>query len=898
MKKQLQHYLYLALACSMVLLQVTAGQAAHYADSIYKGGTIYTMTETYEEALDDANAKTVGAVATKDGKVVFVGSWAKARKQWQGPDTRIVDLGRKVMLPGFVDPHGHYPSQGMSDLYEVNLNSPPLGSMTSIPDYIEALKARAEVTPPGEWVIGWGYDDTLLEEMRHPTALELDQVSTEHPIYIKHISGHLAVASTLAMDITDMKNDAGYATEVANGNVPLDSGTGEPTGLLIEVNAMGLVSAKIPAKTEEQGYRGVQRAADVYASAGVTTADQGSSIIGFDYGSLAQDGLAQMQEVTRRGKQSLRVVLHPIGRYGVPDLATYIRQALGWTGTETIDGITFTAATPGPDSPETGDDVSNYLNTGTLIPEGILWLGSWKLIFDGSNQGYTGWFKTPGYYLSPEGEDRSYHAWDALNFSPESMKAIFKLLHKYNQGVEVHGNGNAAVEQIVTAMEEATAEYPTITDRRHTIIHSQMAERQHVERMMGIYDNLKPEFASMYGYPPDGKLPDDAYMLTGTYLNGVRNEPLIAALNNGQLMRDQNLVNSYYVAHTYYWGDRHRDIFMGPGRAKNMSPSGWSMYQRNIFNYHSDTPVVPMQPLRSLQAGVTRVSSNGNDIFHTGKDYGATIMLPETKGGVEKPFWNYDQRANRLMALRALTVHGAFPTFLEGKVGSITPGSYADFVILDSDPMTVPALTLADIRVVTTLVNDEVVYGYLPGAADYTGRLMGSYLQVDDVSSVNTVNAVTYSEDEARSEGYALPDSKVYYTIKDFESTLTGEASNGVLQFQVFGNGDEASSFTLANLAGPAEYQYGRPGPDTLVSADGYWWFAPLSDPNLEVAADEILENNAPYTLHFVLSDNGAFDQDTGLGVLKGAVALIAGHAPSDDSAHRKGKQRRMRRGW
>lgn len=618
MKHCMTRWLHLAAVFSLAMVPAKTLYAAD-ADTIYMGGTIYTMTESYEEALDDAKAKKVEAVATKDGKVVFAGSWADAQAQHQGSATKIVDLKGKTMLPGFVDAHGHFHDQGTADLYEVNLNSPPLGSMNSIEDYIAALKTRAEVTPPGEWIVGWGYDDTLIKDMRHPTAADLDKVSSQHPVYIAHISKHMGVASTLAMQECDIKNNANYASEVAAGNVPLDA-NGNPIGFLRETKAMSLISR--PAKTAEQGNRSIQRGADVYAANGVTTSDQGASFL-----TGPGDGITQYQQMIRRGTLTQRVVIHPLGRYGNPDWASMVRGALGWSGTDTVNGITFPNAVPGANSPAMGADISNFRLSGTdRIDTGLIWLGSWKLIFDGSNQGYTGWFKGPGYYAPPEGSGREYHAFEALNFTPEEMQATMTLLHKNNQAVEVHGNGNAAIEAIVTGFEEAVAAYPSIKDRRHTIIHSQMAERQHVERMMGNYENLKPELASMYGYPADGNLPDDAYMLTGTYLNGQRNTDLINKLNNGQLMRDQNLVNSYYVAHTYFWGDRHRDIFMGPGRAKNISPSQWSIYNRNIFNYHSDTPVVPMEPLRSLQSGVSRVSSNGNGIYHTG----ATTTAPST----------------------------------------------------------------------------------------------------------------------------------------------------------------------------------------------------------------------------------------------------------------------------
>lgn len=876
MKERLVCCLHLFLVFSLVLAPVSTGMTADPADTIYLGGTIYTMTESYEEAMDDSKARKVEAVATRNGKVVFAGSRSEAEQQYKGTRTKVVDLLGMSMLPGFVDPHGHFPGHGANDLYNLNLNSPPLGPMNSIEDYVQALAARAAVTPEGEWIIGWGYDDTLVTDMRHPTAADLDRASTKHPIYVSHISGHMAAANSLAMELNDIKNNLNYADEVSAGNVPLDA-NGNPTGFLRETKAMALISR--PSNTATQTARSVQRGAETYLSAGVTTCDSGGAVL-----MAGASPLPSYQEMTLDGRLPARVVFHPLGRYGKPDYATYIRQYLGWTGTDTINGIDFEFATPGADSPKTGDDISNYKNTGARLPEGRLWFGNWKIIFDGSNQGYTGWFKYPGYYIPEAGSDSSYHGFEALNFTPEEMNATFKLLHKNNYGVEVHGNGNAAIEAIVTAMEEAVAENPGITDRRHTIIHSQMAERQHVERMVGNYDNLKPELAGMYGYPSSmAGLPDDAYMLTGTYLNGQRNESLINALQNGRLIKNQNLVNSYYVSHTYFWGDRHVNIFMGPGRGKNISPSAWSVYNRNIFNYHSDTPIVPISPLRSFKQGVTRISSNGNDIFHAGKDYNGMINLPETEGGPEKPFWDYDQRVNRLMALKAITEFGAFPTFFEDKLGVIKSGAYADFVILGKDPLTAPAAELADLRVVATIVADKVEYGYLPGATDFSGKVMGSYLQVDDNSLTIATSQNAYTKDEAQNAGYALPqDAQEFYSIRDFEGTLSGTASTAVFHVVTFGNDKPASSFGLTSIDGNGAYTYGRPSPASLPTSDGAWWFAPIEEPNLVLEPGEVLKNNVAYIAYFVIADNGGFDTNSGLGDIAGSFALTASALPQD----------------
>ena len=140
-----------------------------------------------------------------NGKIIFAGSKADAESKGflsVANVNKIVDLRGKTMLPGFVDGHGTFPSRGESDLYKVNLNSPLLdGTVNSMDKLIEALANKAKVTPPGQPIVGDNYDDTQLLEQVHPTRYDLDKASTEHPILVRHISGHMSVANSAALDL-------------------------------------------------------------------------------------------------------------------------------------------------------------------------------------------------------------------------------------------------------------------------------------------------------------------------------------------------------------------------------------------------------------------------------------------------------------------------------------------------------------------------------------------------------------------------------------------------------------------------------------------------------------------------------------------------------------------------
>ena len=299
MKKHMQkHALSIAAAVTMFLgggMQLYA--ADKIADTVYHNGKIYTVTETAAEAREGNDARTVDVVATLNGKIIFAGSKADAESKGflsVANVNKIVDLRGKTMLPGFVDGHGHFPQQGESDLYKVNLNSPLLdGTVNSMDKLIEALANKAKVTPPGQPIVGDNYDDTQLLEQVHPTRYDLDKASTEHPILVRHISGHMSVANSAALDL--------YGIDENNQTEGLvKDKDGKPTGLLLEGDAMALV----PLKVKSNPLQNVSRADQVYAAAGVTTGDSGTTPV-------VQD-VPVFQKALLKNRLNIRLAYHPM----------------------------------------------------------------------------------------------------------------------------------------------------------------------------------------------------------------------------------------------------------------------------------------------------------------------------------------------------------------------------------------------------------------------------------------------------------------------------------------------------------------------------------------------------------------------------------------------------------
>jgi predicted amidohydrolase YtcJ len=553
--------------------------------TMYYGGPIITM---------EGENHTVDAVLTKSGKILVAGEKVKVGAMADSK-TRMVDLRGMTMLPGFIDPHSHFPVAGNNDLFYVDLNSPPIGKIDTIGDLIVSLDKKAGSMGKGEWIKGFGYDDTLLAEKRHPTKEDLDRVTGDHPIYVEHISGHMGVANSRALAIAGITR----ATRAPQGGEIIAGPDGRPTGLLKEA-AMGLITGRIPQLTEAQKIQGVARASGIYTKAGITTAQVGAAMPGF--GPDKPGDIDLFKKALQLGVLKNRVVVFPfMGTYSGIEFSSFWGEN-HVAGADLTDGIR------------------------------MITLGAAKLIGDGSIQGYTGYL-SKAYFVQPEGKtDWRAYPW----YTKEELAKRVKALYDAGWQVAVHGNGDQEIEDIIDAIESAQIERGE-KDFRPLIIHCQTIREDQLDR------------AARLGIIP-----------------------------------------SFFVSHCYYWGDRHRDIFLGPERALRMNPCRSALKRGMCFTHHNDTPVTPISPLLSVWSAVNRISSNGNCIN------GETA---ET-----------DQRIDVYNALKGVTINAAYQGFEEEFKGSIKEGKLADFVILDKNPLTVDPGTIRDINIMGTIVNDEIVY--------------------------------------------------------------------------------------------------------------------------------------------------------------------------------------------
>lgn len=465
--------------------------------TIFTGGPILTI----DEAMPTAEAVTV-----RNGVIVAVGSLDAARAE-AGRSAQMVDLDGRTLLPGFFDPHGHVSMVGLQARY-ANLLPAPDGEGNDIPalqritrDWMNAHETLVRDT---QLVIGFGYDDSQLKEGRHPTSKELDAVSVSVPILFMHQSGHLGVANSAALAA------AGVTASTPNpggGVFRREDGSQQPNGVMEETALFAVMGALFTRLDLQANMEMIREGARFYSSFGYTTAQDGRS---------STDTCRMIAMLAERGEL-------PIDILSFPDILT----------------STDVMATP--------------LYRRTYV--GKYRVGGVKLTLDGSPQGKTAWLSQP-YYVPPEGKLASYRGYPAVT-EQQALDAV-ELAFKNDWQIEVHANGDAAIDLLIAAVREATRKHGA-RDRRPVLIHGQTTRMDQLDELKTL-----------------------------------------------------GIVPSLFPMHTFYWGDYHRDSVLGPRRAEFISPCASVVRRGMRFTSHHDAPVANPDAMRVLSATVTRRTRSGD----------------------------------------------------------------------------------------------------------------------------------------------------------------------------------------------------------------------------------------------------------------------------------------------
>ena len=367
------------------------------ADLVFINGKIITL---------DKNDGVYEAVSVKNNRILRVGG-NDSVKETAGNKTRVVDLEGKTLLPGLIDSHMHPGGSWGAYLIRGVACGP---DFTSVDEMLKAIKKKIEVTPKGNWVLGYRMDDVKMG--RYPTRQELDMVSPENPLYIQRRDGHNGVSNSLALEIAGITRDT---PDPHHGKIEHDE-MGEPNGLLRE-SAKDLVYHKMPPYSFDEFYMGLQIVFDECVKLGLTSIH--ASMVG-------PTEFRAMQALKREGKLRIRVAVHLSGR----DVGM----------------------------------VEGAIAAGIETPFGDDWLkiteAEW--VFDTSTSG-----RTAAYYEPYVGEPDNT---GILLYDQEDITERVWQTHRAGIRVGLDGVGDRGIDRSLDAIEAALKRQPR-EDHRHRVEH-------------------------------------------------------------------------------------------------------------------------------------------------------------------------------------------------------------------------------------------------------------------------------------------------------------------------------------------------------------------------------------------------------------------------------------------
>ncbi|MEM0938920.1 MAG: amidohydrolase family protein [Bacteroidota bacterium] len=259
------------------------------ADLVFYNGPIYTM---------DEDKPTVEAIAINADTFLYVGS-KKGIEPFIGLNTKEIDLEGKTLIPGLIEGHAHIMGVGY------NLLNVDLREAKSYEEMVDMVAERASNTPKGTWITGRGWhQDKWMEQPEmingFPTHDLLSEAVPDHPVYLKHASGHAALSNQKAMDLAGISKNSSQP----DGGEIFMSLDGMPTGLFNET-AQRLITEVIPEATKERDEQALKLALDQCFKYGIT---------GFHQAGSGPDHIRLYTEFAKRGDLKLRLYVMLNGR--------------------------------------------------------------------------------------------------------------------------------------------------------------------------------------------------------------------------------------------------------------------------------------------------------------------------------------------------------------------------------------------------------------------------------------------------------------------------------------------------------------------------------------------------------------------------------------------------------
>jgi predicted amidohydrolase YtcJ len=413
---------------SRTVAAVAAADAGD-ADLIVINANVYAV---------DSRIPNAQAFAVKNSRFIAVGTNDEI-SGLAGKDTRTIDARQMTVVPGFIDCHNH--AGGDVLLYEVLVGNPFEVEFVTIASIVEKLRGKARQMPPGTWVEGYFFDDTKVKDRRQLNVHDLDEVSREHPVVVRHRGGHTSYYNSAALKMAGVTKD----TKGTPGGTYERDEKGELTGRVTDTarsvfDKVGTRRSLSPAELEQRGRDGIAHISKQFVRYGLTSVHhQGGN-------------LAAIQDVRARGELRHRVSYEVSGRILDSMIASGIQTGfgdewirLGATSEHTLDG-SFSERTMALSQP-----------------------------YPGNTSGYKG----------------------NVTETPEELNAWIERVHRAGIQVNCHANGDVAIDMYLSAFERVQQRFPR-ADARPKITHCTLINDGLVKRIKAL--DAIPTLFTTYAY--------------------------------------------------------------------------------------------------------------------------------------------------------------------------------------------------------------------------------------------------------------------------------------------------------------------------------------------------------------------------------------------------------------
>ncbi|MEX2496345.1 MAG: amidohydrolase [Woeseia sp.] len=410
--------------------------SAPAADLVFQNGRIYTV---------DGNRSWARAVAVRDGRIAYVGS-DEGSEALIGDSTKVVDLDNRMMLPGFQDVHIH-PIGGGIEAASCDLNH-----LTTLEDYLDAIRTYAEENPDEEWITGGGWSMSVFGPGANASRKLLDEIVPDRPVLLTSADGHSAWVNSKALEIAGITAET---PEPPDGHIDREPETGRPLGSLQE-GAISLVRRHAPAIDLEARMSGLQYSIDMLNNYGITAIQDAN---------VDEEDLKAYRALDDRGELSLRVV------------------ASQWWDRESGE-----------------EQIERFRNIREHYTKGRVRATTVKIMQDGVMENFTAAMLEP---YEGKGDTRGIPM-----VPPDALKSAVTALDADGFQVHFHAIGDAAIRQSLDAVEAALLANGN-SGNRHHISHLQLIDPQDVPRFrtLGVVANFQPLWAFADSYITDLTVP-------------------------------------------------------------------------------------------------------------------------------------------------------------------------------------------------------------------------------------------------------------------------------------------------------------------------------------------------------------------------------------------------------